>query len=535
MNNKNWWKGAVIYQIYPSSFADGNNDGIGDFKGIASKMDYIKSLGVDAVWTSPICKSPMKDFGYDVSDYCDTNERFGTLDEFDQMLKEAHDRGLKFFIDFVPSHTSDQHAWFTESRSSKTNPKADWYVWADPKPDGTAPNNWLSVFGGSAWQWDSTRCQYYMHNFLKEQPDINWQNPEAVEAVLGEMEFWLKRGVDGFRYDVIAHCMHDTELRDNPAIDVSNRANDAKFGKNPFFYQHHYYNIVWPQMIDNLKKIRALLDKYDAACVGEVATDHSLDTLAIYTKGQDKIHMGYTFNLLDATPTPLHIRTVVQDLESKVEDGWACWSLSNHDVLRLRSRFGGLATPDDVVKVLNAILLSIRGSVCVYQGDELGLPEADVPFERLQDPYGIEFWPEFKGRDGCRTPMPWNSSKPNNGFSKTEPWLPAVKEHTALSVDIQDKDKNSILNSFRSFTSWRKLHKALIKGSISFIEADEEIMSFYREYEDEKLICFFNISANKRDFNYNNPFGEDKFVSGGYKQANNKLTLDPYSFVISKI
>ncbi|QLI82341.1 alpha-glucosidase [Chitinibacter fontanus] len=494
--NPNWWRGAVIYQVYPRSFQDSNGDGVGDLPGIISKIPYLAALNIDAVWISPFFKSPMADFGYDVSDYRDVDPLFGTLDDFDVLLKAAHKAKLKIIIDQVLSHTSDQHAWFKESRSSRDNAKADWYVWADPKPDGTPPNNWLSVFGGSAWQWDSRRCQYYLHNFLTSQPDLNFHNKAVQKAILGEVEFWLKRGVDGFRFDACIFHFHDQQLRNNPAALVADTSSVA--ATNPYGMQQHLYDKSQPENIKFLKKLRKLLDKYDAASVGEIGDDDSPSRMAEYTEGGDKFHQAYSFDLLTETFTAAHIRKQVQTMEDKfaqlAKPGWMCWSIGNHDVPRVATRWGKNQGGPQFAKLMVVLQGSLRGSFCMYQGDELGLSEAEIPYELLQDPYGKAFWPEFKGRDGCRTPMPWEAGKPHAGFSSATPWLPIPAEHVLASADTQEKPRDSILNFTRRFLAWRRKQEILIKGDIEFLPAAEPVLLFTRSFDGDKVLIAFNLS-----------------------------------------
>lgn len=492
-----WWKGAVIYQIYPRSFQDTNGDGIGDLRGIINRLDYIQSLGVDAVWISPFFKSPMKDFGYDISDYRDIDPIFGSLDDFDELIAAAHARNIKIIIDQVLSHTSDQHPWFLQSRESQHNDFADWYVWADAKPDGTQPNNWLSIFGGPAWQWEPRRGQYYLHNFLTEQPDLNFHNPAVRKAVLENVEFWLKKGVDGFRLDAINFCYHDAKLRDNPAKPKEKRQGRGFSEDNPYAFQYHYYNNTQPENLDFMRDIRALLDQYPGTvALGEISSEDSLATMAEYTSGGDKLHMGYSFELLTNDYSSHYIRSTVETLEAKMQEGWPCWAFGNHDVERVASRWSadGKVNPAQV-KMLTALLGSLRGSVCMYQGEELALGEAAVAFEDLQDPYGITFWPNFKGRDGCRTPMPWQTGD-HAGFSCAKPWLPVCGRHNIATVAEQDADPHSTLNAFREFMAWRRTQPALVGGDIRFIETEEPVLAFYRSHGEETLLCCFNLSAN---------------------------------------
>jgi alpha-glucosidase len=408
-----WWRGAVIYQVYPRSFLDTDGDGVGDLKGIAARLEHVERLGVDAVWISPFFKSPMRDFGYDVEDYTAVDPLFGTLADFDALLERAHGLGLKLLVDFVPSHTSDRHAWFQESRRSRDNPKADWYVWADPRPDGSPPNNWLSVFGGVAWEWEPRRGQYYLHNFLKEQPDLNFHCPAAVEALLDQAKFWLDRGVDGFRVDAIDFGAHDPKLRSNPPRPRSKRGNTADLAGSPFGMQLHRWNKGRPELVELfLKPLHALTEQYQGkVLLGEISGDDALLRAAEYTNGGG-LDIVYTFDLLSCAGTPKAIAGVVKKLEAEIGDGWACWSLSNHDVRRAVTRFGGENPPEGLRRLIPVLLGSLRGTACLYQGEELGLEEADLAFDQLKDPYGIAFWPAYKGRDGARTPMPWRPRRP---------------------------------------------------------------------------------------------------------------------------
>lgn len=494
MQQQPWWRGAIIYQIYPRSLMDSNGDGVGDIPGIISKLDYIASLGVDAIWVSPFFRSPMKDFGYDISDYRDVDPLFGSLDDIDELIRQSHQRGLKVMIDQVLSHTSDQHDWFQESRSSRDNAKADWYVWADPSEDGTPPNNWLSIFGGSAWEWEPRRGQYYLHNFLKSQPDLNYHNPDVQQQILQEVEFWLKRGVDGFRLDAINFCFHDKLLRSNPPKPAAERKGRGFSEDNPYAFQRHLYNNTQPENIAFLQKLRALFDRYDQiVSLGEISSENSLQTMADYSRGNDKLHMTYSFELLTEDFSPQYIRETVSTLEDNLGEGWPCWAIGNHDVARVVSRWGRDKACDELAKMLNAMLLSLRGSVCTYQGEELGLGEVSLNLEQLQDPYGITFWPMFKGRDGCRTPMPW-SDQENGGFSSASPWLPVAEEHRKRSVARQNDDQQSVLNSYRRFTAWRKAQPALRYGDIEFVQLHRDVLSFYRRCDEQILFCCFNFS-----------------------------------------
>lgn len=487
-----WWRGAVLYQIYPRSFMDSNGDGIGDLKGITQKLDYVKSLGVDGVWLSPFFTSPMADFGYDVADYKGIDPIFGTLADCDEMITEMHKRGLKLVIDIVLNHSSDKHPWFIDSRKDKTSAKADWYVWADPKADGSPPNNWLSVFGGSAWEFDPGRGQYYYHQFLKQQPDLNIRNAEVQEELLATAKWWLDRGVDGFRMDALPHCIHDAQLRDNPARPLSK--GDGKSTIHPYSMQWHKYDKTQPEMIPFLKKFRALTDQYkDCMLVAEVNDDKTVETTIEYTNGPEMLHTAYDFSLLTHEYSSAYLRRKVEEFFATEHDAWPSWALSNHDSIRVATRWAANDKPDvRQTKMLVAMLTSLRGSSFIYQGEELGLTEAEIPPEKRQDP-GIGS--TGTGRDGCRTPMPWNGAEKNAGFTAANGgWLPVPAEHAAMAAMSQNNDPNSMLNFTRHFLQWRKQHAALLRGTIAFEDADKNVVAFTREVAGEKLFCAFNLS-----------------------------------------
>ncbi|WP_413493601.1 alpha-glucosidase family protein [Shewanella baltica] len=533
MSELTWWRGAVIYQIYPRSLLDTNGDGVGDLRGIITKLNYIASLNVDAIWISPFFKSPMADFGYDISDYREVDPLFGTMHDFDELIEKAHGLGIKVIIDQVLSHTSDQHAWFVESRESRTNPKADWYVWADPKEDGTAPNNWLAIFGGCAWEWEPRRQQYYLHNFLRSQPDINFHNPDVRQAVLDNVEFWLKKGVDGFRLDAITFCYHDEQLRDNPAKPKDKRQGRGFSEDNPYAYQYHYYNNDRPQTIAFIEDLRKLINRYPGAVtLGEVSAEDSLAVMAAYTKGEDRLHMAYSFELLTDDYSAAYIRQTVEALEASIGDGWPCWAIGNHDVQRVASRWGQGKQNSDMVKMLNAMLSSLRGSVCSYQGEELGLTEAPIEYHELQDPFGKTFWPMFKGRDGCRTPMPWQQGADFSGFSEVSPWLPIAPAHQALAVDVQESDADSMLNGYRRFLAWRKLYPVLVEGDIQFVDTNEPILAFIRTLGELKIFVGFNLGDNNVELDLSQFKFSEILTGHGLKTAqieNNQLKFSAFA------
>jgi alpha-glucosidase len=490
---KDWWRGAVIYQIYPRSYQDSNGDGVGDLKGIQRRLPHIASLGADAIWISPFFTSPMKDFGYDVSDYCDVDPMFGSLSDFDAVIETAHGLGLKVMIDLVLSHTASVHPWFNESRASRDNAKSDWYVWADPKPDGSPPNNWLSIFGGSAWQWDARREQYYLHNFLVSQPDLNFHCDDVQAALLDVANFWLERGVDGFRLDTINFYIHDKQLRDNPALAVEERNAKTAPAVNPYNHQLHIYDKNQPENLDFLRKLRAVMEPYNAAAVGEVGdSQRGLEILGEYTSGGDKMQMSYAFEFLSGTSlTADDVKEVFDEVDRVASEGWVCWAFSNHDVVRHITRWNlSLAA----AKAYTTLLMCLRGSVCLYQGEELGLPEADIAFEELQDPYGIEFWPEFKGRDGCRTPMVWNSVDQNGDFSSHKPWLPVPSSHLALAPDLQENDPAGLIHHYRRAIALRHAFPAFRSGTQPNMQVQDDVLSFERVQGKQRIFVAINLS-----------------------------------------
>ena len=525
-----WWQRAVFYQIYPRSFADSDGDGVGDLPGITAHLDYVRDLGVDAIWLSPFQQSPQDDFGYDVSDYRAVEPLFGSLADFDALLAAAHARGLRVIMDQVISHTSDRHAWFAESRRDRTNPRADWYVWADPKPDGTPPNNWLSVFGGPAWQWEPRRQQYYLHNFLTSQPDLNLHSAATLDAVLGELAFWLDRGVDGFRLDTANFYLHDPALRDNPPRPAAERGQSEIPATNPYGWQLHEYDRSRPENLDVLRALRRLTDRYpDRMMVGEIACDLGVVRIAEYCASPDLLHTGYSFDLLGARFSAAHVRTAVETFFAQPGQGWPAWAMSNHDVVRAASRWGD-GSPE-CVKLLLALLLCLPGTPFLYQGEELGLPEARLTREDLRDPYGIAFWPEFVGRDGCRTPMPWTEQ---GGFSTVRPWLPMPPEHAARAVAVQDADPASTLTFARALLRFRRQHLPLQIGRAIFLDAPEPVLAFVRETAGQRLLCAFNLGAQAVDWRSDASGAEATSLLGG-RFSQGAASLPAWSGVIAAL
>jgi alpha-glucosidase len=479
-----WWRGAVIYQIYPRSFQDSDADGIGDLPGIIRRLPYIADLGADAIWLSPFFPSPMDDMGYDVSDYRGVDPMFGTLADFDRLVEEAHRLGLKVLIDQVLSHSSSAHPWFQESRQSRDNHRADWYVWADPKPDGTPPNNWQAVFGGPAWRWEPRRRQYYLHNFLVSQPDLNFYNPQVQEELLDVLRFWMERGVDGFRLDVVNFYHHDRELRDDPPDETMAGVEWAR----PYDAQHHIHSKSREENIGFLTRMRRLTAEHGAVLMGEVGESQrrSLEVMADYTRGQDRLHMAYSFALLGPRFGAEYVRRVVQGYFDAADDGWPAWAFSNHDVVRHRTRWSGHG---DVARQAAALLLSLRGSACIYQGEELGQTETELEWHELTDPEGKEFWPVMKGRDGCRTPMVWDEGA-HGGFTTGTPWLPVKPPQLMHAASRQAGVAGSVLEHYRQMLAFRRATPQLVGGALRFVEAPEPVLAYLRD----DLLCAFALS-----------------------------------------
>lgn len=494
LSERPWWQGAVIYQIYPRSFADANGDGIGDIPGITAHLDHIASLGVDAIWVSPFFTSPMLDFGYDVADFCDVDPIFGTLADFDAMVARAHQLGLKVIIDQVYSHTSDQHAWFRESRDSRTNAKADWYVWADPKPDGTAPNNWQSIFSGPAWTWDARRRQYYFHNFLKEQPDLNLHNPDVQAALLDAGRFWLDRGVDGFRIDAVLHLMHDPALTDNPPSSDPNR-----FKARGHDFQDNIHNQGHPGIMAFLSRVRRLTDNYDGIfTVAEVGGAGVIDFTVSCASGEDRLNSAYGFDFLYARAlTPKLIAESQSHWPDAQGVGWPTWAFENHDAPRAVSRWAHGQHRDAFLRMKVALFCALRGNIILYQGEELGLDQVDIPHEQVRDPEALRNWPMTLSRDGARTPMPWQANDSGAGFTDGQPWLPIGPNHRDLAVDRQNADDHSLLHFTRQMIGLRKGHAALSHGRFDLVQADDAVLVFERVAQDaagdSRILCAFNL------------------------------------------
>lgn len=502
--NDDWWRHAVIYQIYPRSFQDSNGDGIGDLAGITSRLGHVADLGADAIWLSPVFTSPMDDMGYDVSNYTDIDPLFGTLEDFDRMVEKAHELGLKVIVDQVLSHTSSKHPWFEESRRSRDNAKADWYVWVDPNKDGSPPNNWPSVFGGSAWEWESRRRQYYLHNFLKSQPDLNFHNRDVQDALLETMEFWLKRGVDGFRLDTVNFYFHDAKLRSNPPLSTP----PAVPAVNPYDMQDHRFSKNQPENLKFLERMRSLTNQYGSRMmVGEVGESvRAIELMAEYTSGPKRLHMAYSFEMLGPKFTAAHFRGCIEQFFEGAPDGWPCWSFSNHDVIRHVTRWRDFGQSDDAVALQAAALIhTLPGTICLYQGEELGQSETDIEFHELTDPPGITFWPEYKGRDGCRTPMVWSAQSEFGGFSAVKPWLPVKAPQAERAVDAQAGRDGSVLEFYRSMIAYRKNEKAFSGKDFAFADLPEPLLAITRGKGKDAITAIFNLSATEHCVSVDGP------------------------------
>jgi alpha-glucosidase len=479
-----WWQRGVVYQIYPLSFLDSNGDGIGDLAGIRARLDYLAWLGVDAIWISPFYPSPMADFGYDVSDHCDVDPRFGSLDELDQLIAEAHRLGLKVIFDFIPNHTSEQHPWFVESRSSRDNDKRDWYLWHDPAPDGGVPNNWLSEFGGSAWQLDPHTGQYYYHAFLKEQPDLNWRNPRVREAMHGVLRFWFARGVDGFRVDAIHHIIKDEALRDNP------RNPDYRPGMAPRRQLVRRYTADLPEVQDAIREMRALAAYYgERVLIGEAWLPFDR-LMAYYGKELDCFHLPFNFHLIGTAWNAPALRAVIDEYERLLPAGaWPNWVLGNHDRSRLATRLGAAQA-----RVAAMLLCTLRGTPTLYYGDELGMHDVPIPPEAVQDPYEKNVPGLGLGRDPARTPMQWSGAA-HAGFSSVRPWLPLAADYARCNVELQRGDPGSLLALYRELLALRRARPTLSLGSYSSFAAGANVLGYVRSHNADRDIVLLNVGS----------------------------------------
>jgi alpha-glucosidase len=480
-----WWQKGVVYQIYPLSFADSNGDGMGDLQGIRSRLDHLVWLGVDALWISPFYPSPMADFGYDVSDYCGVDPRFGDLAEFDALLAEAHRRGLRVILDFIPNHSSDQHPWFIESRRSRSNDKRDWYIWRDPAPDGGPPSNWLSEFGGSAWQLDAATGQYYYHAFLKEQPDLNWRNPRVREAMHGCLRFWLERGVDGFRIDAIHHLFKDEALTDNPPNP------DYRAGMSPRRRHIRKYTTDLPEVQGAVRELRALVDGFgERVLIGEAWLPFDR-LMAYYGPALDAFHLPFNFHLIGTRWDAVALRAVIDEYEAALPQGaWPNWVLGNHDRSRLASRIGRAQA-----RVAAVLLCTLRGTPTLYYGDELGMIDVPIPPDAVQDPYEKNVPGLGLGRDPERTPMQW-SAEPNAGFGSARPWLPLSDDYATFNVEHERQDPASMLSLYRGLLSLRRARATLHIGDYASLDTPPAVLGYVRSSGGERDAVLLNLGAS---------------------------------------
>jgi alpha-glucosidase len=485
--NVNWWRSAVIYQVYPRSFRDASGDGVGDLEGIIQKLDYLShDLGVDAIWISPFYRSPMADFGYDVSDHTAVEPLFGDLETAERLIDACHQRNLRIILDYVPNHTANVHPWFRKSASDRSNAKRQWYIWKNPKSDGGPPNNWLSIFGGSAWQWHEETGQYYLHRFLSEQPDLNWRNPEVVEAMHDVLRFWLDRGVDGFRIDAPITLMRDPDFRDNPPRQArpDGWAQGWWTHNAEFDEQEHVFDERHPDLHGIFRGIRSVLDRYPPAgsrvAIAEVEPRPWRDWIQYYGQDHDEVQLPFNFELLVAPWTPAATKEVVDGLEDALPDGcWPNYTLGNHDHPRLASRLGPAQR-----RIAAMLLLTLRGTPTLYYGDELGLEDITVSPEEQQDPYGRRV--PGQGRDGCRSPMPW-SSDPGGGFTRPDaiPWLPFQPDATSLCVAQQQADPRSLWSLYQRLLALRRANATLQMGAYEPMDSRHDQVLCYRRFDDE--------------------------------------------------
>lgn len=523
-----WWQKAIFYQIYPRSFQDTNGDGIGDLQGIIQRLDYLVDLGIDAIWISPIFPSPMVDFGYDVSDYCDIHPMFGDLETFDRLLAAAHERNLKIILDFVPNHSSDQHLWFQESRRSRDNPKRDWYIWRDAKEDGAPPNNWSSMFGGSAWTWDEHTQQYYMHSFLPEQPDLNWRNPDVVDAMHNVLRFWLDRGVDGFRVDAILCLFKHADFLDNPPVEPGS------------FWEHwgHQfeprYTVNQPEMFEHVRLMRKVFDEYEERVhIGETSTVTVAGLIPYYGEALDGYDIPFNFKPLHALWNAAEMRAIIEEYYAILPaGGWPNFVFGNHDIYRFATRYGY-----ENHRSVAMLLLTLWGIPTLYYGDELGMENVFIPVEKRIDPWGIDQPDKTFGRDPERTPMQWDNS-PNAGFTSGEPWLPLADDYETRNVASQAADPHSTLNFYKQLIQLRRTQPTLHHGSIAFLDdLPDELLGYLREVDGERLLVLINFgkqSCSVDISSLSSPY--QLLLSSAFDPHDGEtLTLQPHESVLLKL
>lgn len=489
--NNPWWKSGVLYQVYPRSFQDSDGDGVGDLRGILRRLPYLASLGIDALWLSPMFPSPMDDFGYDISDYTDIDPLFGTLEDFDALVAAAHGQGLKVILDLVPNHTSDRHPWFVESSSSRDNPKRDWYIWRDGRGEGEPPNNWLSEFGGSSWEPDSATGQFYYHAFLRSQPDLNWRNPEVRSAIHDVMRFWLRHGVDGFRVDVMWHLIKDELLRDNPA----NPDYMPEAGQQPYQQLLPIYSTDRPEVHDVVAELRQVIDEFsDRVLIGEIYLPPE-KLVAYYGENLAGAHLPFNFALISTPWTASAVAMLIDTYEAALPRGaWPNWVLGNHDRQRIASRIG-----DDRVRVAAMLLLTLRGTPTLYYGDEIGMPQATIASDQVRDPWETNLPGLGLGRDGCRTPMQWDATS-KAGFSDGEPWLPLGPDLAICNVAAETGDPASVLSLHRALIALRRTTPELAIGDYSQVEAAGDLLAYERSHQGQRVLVVLNFGRTPVSF-----------------------------------
>ncbi len=531
-----WWQDAVFYEIYPRSFADSNNDGIGDLNGISSKLDYLKDLGVDAIWISPCYPSPQADFGYDVSDYENIDPMYGTLRDFRHLASNARLHDIRIIMDFVLNHSSSQHKWFLDSASSRKSAHRDWYIWRDGKGPGVPPNNWISDFGGSAWQFDPKTGQYYYHLFEVGQPDLNWRNPKVEKAMFDVTRFWYKHGVSGFRLDAVDLLFEDPNLHDNPVLEGKNGLGDVRM--------ENKYNDKLPEVHTELKKLRAVADQSNAVLIGETYTSNRDELREYYGDHNDEIQMPMDFMFCEVNKlSPAEFRAQIANAEST--GGWPVYVIGNHDMPRSYVRYGDGQHNDQIAKLMAGLYLTLRGTPIMYYGEELGMENNDpVRKEDVKDPLGITNWPAEKGRDGERTPMQWNDS-PNAGFSQATPWLPVPPSYKTYNVARESQDPNSILQFYKHLLALRHQEHALLDGDYTALNQDNpDVLSYLRRYKNEAVLVVLNMSATPQQISFNlaeNGFSSAKattLLTTSAIPASGKLdqvTLEPFQVYIARV
>jgi alpha-glucosidase len=530
-----WWQHAVFYEVYPRSFADSNGDGIGDLNGITSKMDYLHDLGVDAIWITPCFPSPQIDFGYDVSDYQDIDPMYGTLADFDRLVAEAKKRNIRVILDFVVNHTSDQHKWFLDSKSSKTSAHRDWYIWRDGKGPDQPPNNWLSTFGLAAWKYDPATKQYYYHYFYPEQPDLNWRNPAVEQAMFDVTRFWYKRGAAGFRLDAVDTMYEDPQLKDNPVLPGTD-----KFGRPN---TEEKFNKKLPEMHGALQRLRNVADEYDAVLIGETWTKDVSELKDYYGEHNNELHMPMDLLLTNLPLSAPVLRDHIAGVDAS--GGWPTYVITNHDIVRSYTRYGDGTHNDAIAKLMAGFYLTLRGTAILYYGEELGMENNDPKRkEDVKDPIGILGWPKEKGRDGERTPMQWNAG-PNAGFTTGTPWLPVPSSAQTHNVEFEHKDPNSVLSFYRRLLLLRREEPPLREGNyVALNNSDANVLSYLRQYKNNTVLVVLNISATKQQPNFDltkqglaSAQANTMLASGATAPAGTfkSVSLEPYGVYIAKL